>query len=122
MNRLLMIAMITLFGLSIANATQKSMICSLQGMNNTISFSVPEKIGNLPSIDFDYPVKTIIFSLRSTNLLLVAMDEEDASRPRVFISAQYSQSTDNYEGQFMTDEGGNEIQLDNGVVTCKLKS
>lgn len=57
----------------------------------------------------------------SGNLLLIAMDNEEKTRPRIMISAQTSKNSSVYEGQFITDNGGNEIQLDNGPVSCKLK-
>ena len=57
----------------------------------------------------------------SGNLLLIAMDEGEKDRPRIVISAQLNQKDHTYRGQFMTDFGGNELQLDNGMVSCILK-
>ncbi|CAM2851468.1 Uncharacterised protein [Legionella steigerwaltii] len=102
-------------------AAQKTVVCHMQGMENAISFVVPNKIGDLPKIDFDYPVDVTRFSMRTGNLLLVAMDHDEKDRPRIFISAQLNKQAQTYAGQFMTDFGGNELQLDNGPVSCALK-
>ncbi|WED44567.1 hypothetical protein [Legionella cardiaca] len=104
----------------IAHATSKIVVCTLQGLDETISFTPPAKIGQLPKLDFSYPVDTTIFSMRDGNLLLVAMDHEDSTRPRIFISAQAWENS-LYKGQFMTDSGGNQMQLDNGFVSCKAE-
>ena len=58
------------------------------------------------------------FSFRDGNLLLVAMDE---SRVRIVISAQRTKGKSSYDGQFLADMGGNQVQLDNGPVVCKAK-
>ncbi|KTC97576.1 hypothetical protein [Legionella erythra] len=50
----------------------------------------------------------------------MAVDRDDSSRPRLFISAQKAANQSGYTGQFMTDSGGNALQLDNGPVTCEL--
>ncbi len=47
------------------------------------------------------------FSMRTGNLLLVAMDQDEKDRPRIFISAQLNEQSQTYAGQFMTDFGGN---------------
>lgn len=101
--------------------SSKTIVCTMQDANNAISFTTSEKMGDLPTIDFSYPVKTILFSIRSGNLLLVAMDSEEKTRPRIMISAQTTKNSSVYKGQFITDNGGNEIQLDNGPVSCRLK-
>lgn len=49
------------------------------------------------------------------------MDEEEKTRPRIMISAQTSKKSSVYKGQFITDNGSNEIQVDNGSVSCILK-
>ncbi|KTC86453.1 hypothetical protein [Legionella brunensis] len=100
---------------------QRTVVCTMQGLKDNLSFVAPQKMGELPSISFAYPVDTTIFSMREGNLLLVAMDHEDKSRPRIMISAQANKNSPVYKGQFMTDFGGNQIQLDNGPVSCKLK-
>lgn len=105
----------------VANAAQKSVRCVLQGLKDPIAFVVPSKAGDLPKIDFPYAVKTILFSLRDKNLILVAVDQDDASRMRLFLSAQSHTNKKRYEGQFMTDYGGNQLQLDNGPVSCEIK-
>ncbi|MCL9683844.1 hypothetical protein [Legionella maioricensis] len=104
-----------------AYAAQKSVICTMKGIEDPISFIVPGKTGDLPEIDFSYPVDVTRFSMRSGNLLLVAMDHEETTRPRIFISAQLAQNSHAYTGQFMTDFGGNQLQLDNGQVSCTIK-
>jgi hypothetical protein len=106
---------------AITLAAQKSLHCVLAGMQERLSFELPTKAGKLPEIDFPYPVSTTIFSLRSDNLLLVVMDKDEPSRPRIFLSAQYHKALQRYEGQFMTDFGGNQIQLDNGSLSCKVE-
>ncbi|MBL7481084.1 hypothetical protein [Legionella bononiensis] len=108
------------FGTALSHASSNTVECTMEEMNDTISFVIPETMAKVPSVDFDYPIKVIQFSMRSGNLLLVAVDQEDSSRPRLFISAQLNKKNKTYIGQFMTDSGGNEIQLDNGVVTCKV--
>lgn len=105
---------------AVGYASPKSVLCTMKGMEVTISFIIPTKSDELPKIDFPYPVKTTTFSMRADNLLLIAMDEEDASRPRIFLSAQLQKSDRTYVGQFMTDFGGNQLQLDNGPVSCTL--
>ncbi|KTD43178.1 hypothetical protein [Legionella parisiensis] len=97
----------------------------MQGLDGTISFKVkfkvPNKIGDLPEVDFDYPVTATRFSMHTGNLLLVAMDDDERERPRIFISAQLNKQNQTYEGQYMADFGGNQLQLNNGPVFCKLE-
>ena len=88
----------------------------------SISFTVPKKIGDLPKIDLDYPSKVQIFSFRDHNLLLIANDAKEISRVRLVITAQFNKSTDAYEGQIITDNGGNQIQIDNGTISCTVAS
>src|SRR5579862_6875839 len=115
-----LLLLLSLIGMnSIYAAPQNTLNCVLQGLKDTLSFVVPNKRGDLPKIDFPYAITSIIFHLSSDDLLLVAMDSEESKRPRLFISAQYHKNHRAYEGQFMTDYGGNQIQLDNGPVTCK---
>ena len=85
-----------------------------------LRFDVPAKLGDLPAIDFDYPAKVTIFSFRDGHLLLIAMDEADPSRLRIVISAQLNKARGTYDGQFVVDMGGNELQLDSGPVSCKV--
>ncbi len=105
----------------ICAAQETAIECTLQGLKEKIVFTPPQKTGHLPDIDFAYPVDTTIFSMREKNLLLVAMDRADKSRLRIVISAQVNPLTHEYKGQFVTDSGGNELQLDNGIVSCKSK-
>ncbi len=94
----------------------------MQGLQDKFLFSLPQKTGDLPHIDFPYPVETTVFVMREKNLLLVAMDQEEKSRPRLFISAQAANKKNGeYKGQFMADWGGNQLQLDNGLISCKLE-
>lgn len=85
-----------------------------------LRFDVPAKLGDLPAIDFDYPAKVTIFSLRAGHLLVVAMDEADPSRLRIVISAQLNKVRGTYDGQFVVDMGGNQLQLDSGPVSCRV--
>jgi hypothetical protein len=81
---------------------------------------VPMKLGDLPAIDFDYPSKVTIFSFRDGHLLLIAMDGADPSRLRIVISAQLNKARGTYDGQFVVDMGGNQLQLDSGPVSCRV--
>jgi hypothetical protein len=115
------LALAAAIDLAAAAGAPKSVACSyLQGQE--LTFPVPKKIGDLPPIEFDYPSKASLFSFRDGNLLLVAMDEAEPSRVRVVISAQRARGKSSYDGQILVDQGGNQIQLDNGPVTCKAKS
>jgi hypothetical protein len=49
------------------------------------------------------------------------MDESDESRVRVVISAQRAKGKASYDGQILVDQGGHQLQLDNGPVVCKAK-
>jgi hypothetical protein len=99
-------------------AAAKSITCSY-GNGQQLSFDVPKKLGGLPPIEFDYASKVTLFSFRDDNLLLVAMDEAERSRLRIVISAQHGKGKTSYDGQILTDSGGNQIMLDNGPVSCK---
>jgi hypothetical protein len=85
-----------------------------------LRFDVPANLGDLPTIDFDYPAKVTIFSFRDGHLLLVAMDEGEPSRLRIVISAQLNKARGTYDGQFVVDMGGNQLQLDSGPVSCRV--
>ena len=91
-------------------------------MDQELTFDVPKKLGGLPPIEFDYSSKVTRFSFRDNNLLLVAMDEMEKTRVRIVISAQLDKAKGVYGGQIVTDAGGNQLMLDNGPVTCKVKS
>ncbi|PWY56688.1 hypothetical protein DGG96_04575 [Legionella qingyii] len=121
MKRLGLSLLLILVGCGAASAAQKTVVCHMQGIEDAISFAQPNKIGDLPKIDFDYPVNVTRFSLRADNLLLLAMDQDEKDRPRIFFSAQFNKQKQAYIGQFMTDSGGNELQLDNGPLSCTLK-
>jgi hypothetical protein len=43
------------------------------------------------------------------------------TRVRIVISAQLDKAKGVYSGQIVTDAGGNQLMLDNGPVTCKVK-
>jgi hypothetical protein len=101
-------------------AAAKSITCSYP-QDQELTFEVPKKLGGLPPIDFDYPSKVTLFSFRDDNLLVVAMDEAEKTRVRVVISAQRDKAKGVYAGQIVTDAGGNQLMLDNGPVTCKVK-
>ena len=114
------LALVAAVDLAAAAGAPKSVTCSyLQGQEFT--FPVPKKMGDLPPIDFDYPSKVTRFSFRDGSLLLVAMDESDESRVRVVISAQRAKGKASYDGQILVDQGGHQLQLDNGPVVCKAK-
>lgn len=109
------------FALYANHAAANTLTCAY-APDQKLSFGVPKKFGDLPSIEFDYPSKVTRFSFRNDNLLLVAMDEAEAERVRVVISAQRDKTKGDYVGQIVTDTGGNQVMLDNGSVTCKVKS
>ena len=104
---------------SMAVANQKTMECSMQGVKESLILSIPKE--GLPEINFFYPVKTKIFSMHAGNFLLVILDKDDSTRTRLVISAQFDKHKKVYTGQMMADWGGNQLQIDNGPVTCKLR-
>lgn len=104
-----------------ANAGEAKSIACAYAKDQALSFDVPKKPDGLPPIEFDYPSKVTLFSFRDDNLLLVAMDEADSTRLRLAISAQRDKAKGVYAGQIVTDLGGNQLMLDNGPVTCRLK-
>ncbi|MCP3462971.1 MULTISPECIES: hypothetical protein [unclassified Bradyrhizobium] len=120
MKRAAILCTASLFALQAGAAAAKSITCSYP-QDQELTFEVPKKQGGLPPIDFDYPSKVTLFSFRDDNLLVVAMDESDKSRVRVVISAQRDKAKGIYAGQIVTDLGGNQLMLDNGPVTCKVK-
>jgi hypothetical protein len=122
MKRAIIVCITVLFAVhvGVAGASAKSITCSYP-KEQELTFEVPKKLGGLPPIDFDYPSKVTLFSFRDDNLLLVAMDEAESSRVRVVISAQRDKAKGIYAGQIVTDLGGNQLMLDNGPVTCRVK-
>jgi hypothetical protein len=114
----LCIALLVVFHQPALAAAAKSITCSYTS-GQQLTFDVPKKLGGLPGIAFDYPSKVTLFSFRDDNLLLVAMDEAEKSRLRIVISAQRGKGKASYDGQILTDSGGNQIMLDNGPVSCK---
>ncbi|KTD45292.1 hypothetical protein Lqui_2763 [Legionella quinlivanii] len=104
---------------SLVFASDKTLTCSMQGLTENITFTVADKPNSMPLVDFPYEVEPTIFSMRQGNLLLVAVDSEDKSRSRLFISAQWNKQTDSYHGQFFADFGGNQLQFENGRIECK---
>lgn len=114
------LALVAAIELAAAAGAPKSVVCSYMD-GQELTFPVPKKLGDLPPIEFDYPAKASLFSFRDGNLLLVAMDETDTSRVRIVISAQRAKGKTGYDGQILVDMGGNQIQLDNGPVSCKAK-
>jgi hypothetical protein len=114
------LALVAAVDLAAAAGAPKTVACSyMEGQE--LTFLAPKKIGDLPPIEFDYPSKASLFSFRDGNLLLVAMDEGEPSRVRIVISAQRAKGKSSYDGQFLVDMGGNQVQFDNGPVTCKAK-
>jgi hypothetical protein len=114
----LCIALLVAFHQTAVAAATKSITCSYAA-GQQLTFDVPNKLGGLPPIESDYPSKVTLFSFRDDNLLLVAMDETSKSRVRIVISAQRGNGKTSYDGQILTDGGGNQIMLDNGPVSCK---
>ena len=115
---ILCIALLSVFHTTTALA--KTITCFFP-QDQELTFDVPKKLGGLPPIEFDYPSKVTLFSFRDDNLMLVAMDEREKTRLRIVISAQRDKAKGIYLGQIVTDEGGNQLMLDNGPVTCKVK-
>jgi hypothetical protein len=120
MKRASIICLTLLSALGATEAAAKSITCTWP-QDQALTFEVPKKLGGLPEIDFDYPSKVTRFSFRDDNLLLVAMDGAESTRVRVVISAQRDKTKNIYTGQIVTDAGGNQLMLDNGPVTCKVK-
>lgn len=67
MNKFFLLILLFCTQLGLANASQKSVSCVLQGLKDPISFVVPSKDGDLPQIDF--PVKAQ--SLNSSSMFLI---------------------------------------------------
>lgn len=107
-------------GSSVAGGPAHRNLACAPATGPELTFDVPPKLGDLPKIDFDYPSKVTIFSFRDRNLLLIAIDASESGRVRVVISAQRDKATGNYDGQIVRDFGGNERQLENGPVRCKV--
>jgi hypothetical protein len=101
-----------------AAKAQRTIACPLPGGEN-LTFVAPSRLGDLPKIELDYPSKVTLFSFRDGNFLTVAVDESDPSRVRLVISAQLNKAKGTYDGQLVIDSGGNQLQLDNGPVSCK---
>jgi hypothetical protein len=101
-----------------AAKAQRTIACPLPGGEN-LTFVAPSRLGDLPKIGLDYPSKVTLFSFRDGNFLTVAVDESDPSRVRLVISAQLNKAKGTYDGQLVIDSGGNQLQLDNGPVSCK---
>lgn len=120
MRTITQLLIIFLSQLTAAYSAPNILTCKLQGLVYELKLVVPPNIGDLPKIDFSYPADATVFSLRDGNLVLVAMDHEDKSRPRIMISAQKNAKDSAYHGQFMTDSGGNEVQIDNGPADCVI--
>ncbi len=105
-------------GADAATKLHKTISCPLPG-GESVTFVAPAKLGDLPKIELDYPSKVTIFSFRDGNFLTVAVDESEPSRVRLVISAQFNKVKGTYDGQLVVDAGGNQLQLDNGPVSCK---
>ena len=120
MKRIMIVCLGLLSGLHVTAAVAKSITC-IYTEEQELSFDIPKKLGGLPPIEFDYSSKVTRFSFRDNNLLLVAMDEVEKTRVRIVISAQFDKAKGIYSGQIVTDTGGNQLMLDNGPVTCKVK-
>jgi hypothetical protein len=120
MKRFMLVCLSLLSVLHASAAVAKSITCTYP-RDQELTFDVPKKFGGLPPIEFDYASEVTRFSFRDGNLLLVAMDEVEKARVRVVISAQLDKAKGVYSGQIVTDAGGNQLMLDNGPVTCKVK-
>lgn len=119
-----LLPLLACFGLisqgSLAAPRHKAVTCPY--LNTALQFDVPAKFGDLPKIEFDYPVQATQFSLRDNNLLVVAMDESETTRLRIVISGQLNKAKSSYDGQILVDMGGNQMQLHNGPVSCKISN
>lgn len=120
------VALLLTSGLALLVANRPAIASSLKTITcpylqaEDLRFDIPANLGDLPTIDFDYPAKVTIFSFRDGHLLLVAMDEGEPSRLRIVISAQLNKARGTYDGQFVVDMGGNQLQLDSGPVSCRV--
>jgi hypothetical protein len=120
------VALLLTSGLTLLVANRPALASSLKTITcpylqaEDLRFDVPANLGDLPTIDFDYPAKVTIFSFGDGHLLLVAMDEGEPSRLRIVISAQLNKARGTYDGQFVVDMGGNQLQLDSGSVSCRV--
>lgn len=104
-------------GVAAATKAHQTITCPLPG--GALTFAAPAKLGDLPKIQLDYPSKVTLFSFRNGNFLAVAVDESEPCRVRLVISAQLDKAKGAYDGQFVIDAGGNQLQIDNGPVSCK---
>jgi len=111
-------SLILSYAYGVAAPPTKSVTCSITDFVS-LKFDIPAKLGDLPEIEFSYPSKVTVFSFRDRNLLAIAVDEADPSRTRIVISAQLKKGKGTYDGQFVADFGGNQLQLDNGPVSCR---
>jgi hypothetical protein len=120
------VALLLMSGLALLEAIRPAVASNLKTITcpylqaEDLRFDVPANLGDLPSIDFDYLAKVTIFSFRDGHLLLIAMDEGEPSRLRIVISAQINEARGTYDGQFVVDMGGNQLQLDSGPVSCRV--
>jgi hypothetical protein len=105
------------YAYGVAAPPTKSVTCSITDYVR-LKFDIPAQLGDLPEIDFSYPSKVTVFSFRDRNFLVIAVDEADPSRIRIVISAQLKKGKGTYDGQFVADFGGHQLQLDNGPVSC----
>lgn len=120
MKRIAIACLALLFFSCETSAAAKSITCTYLEKQE-LTFDVPQKRGSLPSVEFDYPSKVTRFSFRNDHLLLIAMDEADETRVRIVISARLDKAKRAYGGQIVADSGGNQLMLDSGPVTCKVR-
>jgi hypothetical protein len=81
---------------------------------------IPQTKGEVPVVSGLIEVEIAIFSLKNSNVVLVAMDAEDNTRVRLSLSAQLNAKTKKYVGQFIQDLGGSQLQIENGPISCSL--
>ncbi len=116
------LVLISFFLITSVNASnvKKSLVCTLEGARQTTSITIflANQSEILPKIKFPFASDVTGFNFQNGNLLLVAMDHKEPSRLRIAISARYLMGTGNYEGQTIVDLGGQQVQFDNGSVTC----
>jgi hypothetical protein len=102
-----------------ASSARKTITCPYLKADD-LKFEVPEKPGDLPAVDFDYPSKLTVFSFTKGRLRVVAVDEGEPSRMRIRISARRNAAKGTYDGKITVDMGGNQLMMHKGPVSCRV--
>jgi hypothetical protein len=88
---------------------------------SNFSVAVPPPAGGSPQLDSAYPSEATIFHFENKkSLLLVAMDEDDPTRLRIALSAQWDKKSNRFKGQVIEDLGSSQLQIQNGPETCAV--